>query len=493
MSNPILPLNEYVPDGEPHVFGNRVYLYGSHDKANSDRFCVQDYTVYSAPVEDLTQWTCHGVTYRKEQDLRSREGKLVDFYAPDCVRGNDGRYYLYYVAMGPNVRPFGPMSVAVSDAPEGPFTYLSDIKNSNGTPLLTYLTNDPAVMNDNGRIYLYYGWGLGRDFRSRWMKPVYDMVQSKLFQRPVAEIRTTKPSILSCAVVELEEDMFTVKAGPKAVLDSKTTADKKSGLYHHAFYEAASIRKFGDLYYLVYSSGENCELAYATSKYPDRGFTYRGVIISNSDLGYKGNTKYHAAGGTIHGGIEKIGEDYYIFYHRCTNNTNYSRQACCERITIDETGFIPMVEMTTQGAGKEPLEAKRRWQAVECCNLYNDRTGRVTDKGWDHTCPAIVSENGNSFIADVDDGTVIGYKYLHFENVKEITFSYRAVGDGALWIYVEETVGLSMEPPLARVKVEVASAWTEISAEVSIHAEKAPLYFVYRGKGKMDLKEFEIR
>ena len=38
--NPILPLNEYVPDVEAHVFGDRVYLYGSHDKANSKRFCV---------------------------------------------------------------------------------------------------------------------------------------------------------------------------------------------------------------------------------------------------------------------------------------------------------------------------------------------------------------------------------------------------------------------------------------------------------------------
>jgi hypothetical protein len=30
--NPFLPLHEYIPDGEPHVFGDRVYLFGSHDK-----------------------------------------------------------------------------------------------------------------------------------------------------------------------------------------------------------------------------------------------------------------------------------------------------------------------------------------------------------------------------------------------------------------------------------------------------------------------------
>src|SRR5699024_10158079 len=109
------PLNEYVPDGEPHVFGDRVYLYGSHDEEGGTRFCTRDYTVWSAPVTDLSDWTCHGVTYKKSQDPRSKEGRLVDFYAPDCVRGKDGRYYLYYFAAGPNTSAFGPMAVAVSD------------------------------------------------------------------------------------------------------------------------------------------------------------------------------------------------------------------------------------------------------------------------------------------------------------------------------------------------------------------------------------------
>ena len=154
MPNPFLPLNEYIPDGEPHVFGDRVYLYGSHDAANSTRFCIGDYSVWSAPVNDLSSWTCHGVTYRKDQDPRSQSGKLVDFYAPDCVQGKDGRYYLYYFAAGPNTRPFGPMSVAVSDRPEGPFDYLGDIRYPDGTPVMKHLTNDPAVINDNGRIWL---------------------------------------------------------------------------------------------------------------------------------------------------------------------------------------------------------------------------------------------------------------------------------------------------------------------------------------------------
>ena len=29
--NPYMPSWEYVPDAEPHVVGDRVYVYGSHD------------------------------------------------------------------------------------------------------------------------------------------------------------------------------------------------------------------------------------------------------------------------------------------------------------------------------------------------------------------------------------------------------------------------------------------------------------------------------
>ena len=97
--------------------------------------------------------------------------------------------------MGPNTKNFGPMSVAVSDNPAGPFEYLGDICYPDGTPVLKYLTNDPAVLNDNGRIWLYYGWGLARDFRSKLFAPMYNIVQSKLFGRSIAEIKATRPSI----------------------------------------------------------------------------------------------------------------------------------------------------------------------------------------------------------------------------------------------------------------------------------------------------------
>ena len=66
--NPYLPSWEYVPDGEPHVFEDRLYVYGSHDKFNGTQFCMNDYVCWSAPLDDLSDWKMEGTIYKKEQD-----------------------------------------------------------------------------------------------------------------------------------------------------------------------------------------------------------------------------------------------------------------------------------------------------------------------------------------------------------------------------------------------------------------------------------------
>ena len=61
--NPYLPSYEYIPDGEPHVFDGRLYIYGSHDKFGGDAYWLNDYVCWSAPVEDLADWGYEGVSY----------------------------------------------------------------------------------------------------------------------------------------------------------------------------------------------------------------------------------------------------------------------------------------------------------------------------------------------------------------------------------------------------------------------------------------------
>lgn len=485
--NPFLPLDEYIPDGEPHVFGDRVYLYGSHDAAGADRFCVRDYTVWSAPVDDLSDWSCHGISYRRDQDARAAAGKLPDLYAPDCVRGIDGRYYLYYVAMGPNVKNFGPMSVSVSDSPAGPFEYLGDVRWPDGTPLLRYLTNDPAVLNDRGRIWLYYGWGFGFDFRSKTLGWYFRWVESKIFERSTQEIKETKPSIMNCVCVELEDDMLTVKGEPKPVLDSRDTARRRSPLYVHPFFEAASIRRFGELYYLVYSSGRGNELAYATSRFPDRDFTYRGVIVSNSDLGLNGNRVMKAPAGTIHGGIECISGQYYVFYHRCTHTTDFSRQACAEPIEITPDGTIRQVEVTSCGLNGGPLEARGRYPAAICCNLYDGKPMRLGLKLRGKR-PQITEEDGRQIVRDITNGTVIGYKYFRFDGPVKLSITLRGEAEGRLEVSCKEGRG-----PLAASSVTPAREWRTLTVTLEPPGGKAPLFLKFTGRGKLQFLELSFQ
>ena len=82
--NPYLPDWEYVPDGEPHVFDDRVYVYGSHDRFGAPIFCVNDYVCWSAPLDDLSDWRYEGVIYKKKQDPSNKTG-LRCLYAPDAA------------------------------------------------------------------------------------------------------------------------------------------------------------------------------------------------------------------------------------------------------------------------------------------------------------------------------------------------------------------------------------------------------------------------
>ena len=53
--------------------------------------------------------------------------------------------------------------------------------------------------------------------------------------------------------------------------------------------------------------------------------------------------------GNAHGGIECVGGQWYIFYHRQSNRTNYSRQGCAEKIYFAEDGSIAQAEVTSCG------------------------------------------------------------------------------------------------------------------------------------------------
>lgn len=144
---------------------------------------------------------------------------------------------------------------------------------------------DPAVMNDDGRIYLYYGWSLFMNIGNGKIGTlINEKIQQNMFHKSLEEIRRESDGIMGANVVELEEDMLTIKTEPRRIISG---IDRSNGtdFEGHAFFEASSIRRINNIYYFIYSSQANHELCYATSKYPDRDFKYGGVIISNGDIG----------------------------------------------------------------------------------------------------------------------------------------------------------------------------------------------------------------
>lgn len=491
--NPVLNLDTYIPDIEPHVFDGRLYLYGSHDKKGGEKFCMDNYEFFSSSILDLENFTSKGISYNKKEDIHALDkNKEVELYAPDCVKGNDGKYYLYYVAMGSNTRPFGPISVAKSDYPDGPFSYLGDLRYKDGSLVLKYLTNDPGVINDNGRIYLYYGWGLNRDFSNKLFKPLFNLVLHFLTKRSLKDIKNTIPSILSCAFCEIDpSDMLTVIDGPKAVLDSKTSANKKDELYKHAFYEAPSIRKFNDTYYLIYSSGENNELCYATSKYPDKDFIYQGVLISSANVGYKNNKHLDDnIGVTIHGSIEEISKDNYVlFYHRLTNQSDYERWAYAERIYMDKNGKFNQVEMTTNGLSS--FLPKGKYLAIRECGLYNEHTGKIISRKKRNTPYKTFNKDKEDeyYITNLNGRSEAIFKYFDVTNLAKISATLRGVGKGILNIYLNNT-------KVGSISLESSTTWKEYSLGIPLFSSskcEIKFSFILDKESKFDFLDFSIK
>ena len=155
--NPYLPSWEYIPDAEPKVFGQRLYIYGSHDLFGAKEYCEGDYVCWSTPVEDLSDWRYEGVIFKKQDTPWNKEN--LSYYAPDVVRGTDGRYYLYYSVANTSIT-----SVAVCDKPAGKYQYLGDVHFPDGRVYGSkpedWFMFDPAVLvDDDGRVFLYVGSG----------------------------------------------------------------------------------------------------------------------------------------------------------------------------------------------------------------------------------------------------------------------------------------------------------------------------------------------
>lgn len=472
--NPYLPSFEYVADGEPHVFDGRVYIYGSHDSFAGKAFCEKDYVCWSAPVDDLSDWKYEGVIYRKNQDPKNKKGRMRMF-APDVCRGNDGRYYLYY-----GLSFFPSISVAVCDEPAGKYEFYGYVKHPDGTRYGCgkgdFFPFDPGVINDNGKIWFCSGFSPDVWF----LRLGIDLIS------PVKGAKGNQ-------ILELDNDMLTVRSVKQLI--PGTDNSKGTGFEGHEFYEASSMRKFGDKYYFVYSSVLSHELAYAVSDCPDRNFRFAGVLHSNGDIGINGNKISLNYWGNNHGSVECINGEYYVFGHRHTYWRECSRQGVAEKLETDaETGLFKSAEMTSCGLNGKSL-GKGRYEAGIACVLFSKagacKSTFFKNKKKTDIHPCIMQSGADrenepcQYIHNMRNGSVAGFRYFECD-CRELSVSVRG-SDGIIDVLFDLNGN-----PMASFALRKSEEYQEYSVPISFSGKTA-IYIRYSGKGSVDLLSLELR
>lgn len=507
--NPFLPLWEYIPDGEPYVFDDpdkpgekRVYVYGSHDSLIKE-YCGLEQVVWSAPVNDLTNWRYDGVIFTSKVDAN---GKLLHedghgdlLYAPDVtvVTEKDGTktYYLY-----PNVQNDGRQGmIAKSKRPDGPFEVCNwsktDAKQTDGI-----LRFDPAVfVDDDGRVYGY--WGFEQSF---------------------------------CAELD-PATMATVKPGTQIVTDM-IPHYKQKGVFR--FFEASSMRKIEGKYVFIYSrwtaDGENgmgesnYTLAYAYSDNPMGPFTYGGTIIDGRAIKKGSDGKAYATatpGGNTHGSIFEANGQWWVVYHRQTGLDEYSRQAMAAPITINvEKGkggkvTISQAEYTSEGFMTEGLNPLHRISAGWACHYMGPEKATNTWPNFTfkgsyvkasrlpaNEVPAWGNRNLCPVVNNVS-GSTVGYKYL---NMTKLDASTHNMVIGLMPLGVDGTITILLDAPSVseggkvigktKLTASMPQQMTEVTCQLSNlkgTAGKHALYFRFESDNKdkslCDMYDFIIK
>lgn len=397
--NPVLPPTAFVPDGEPDVFEykgeKRLFIYGSRDERITG-YCGYGHDAWSAPINDLTQWTNHGEIFNVKQVQEIGYGKVREqhFGAPDCVYNPVSKKYYLYTFLGvpykldgiegPDINNEGTVKgyldlgpkciVAVSDSPAGPFVnpVMCDWPAINNCG-----TFDPSVLvmpQEDGGVRVFAFWGMKRG---------------------------------DCWAELDPNDMHTIINGKTRKPDRNSwyrTLNNPSQNEYKTLFEASSIKQIAkDKFVFICSTNEFISaLSYFYSNSPEGPWQYGGIIIENR-TGWNG--------GNNHGSIVKIEDQWYVVYHRRTCN-DYNRQAMIEPIELRIEGdkvIIPKVEMTSQGIFTEGLNPFKKYYAGTIAYLTKGVYIAGDRREKDGLNPVIIAGKN----------PMIGWKYFNFNNTKE--------------------------------------------------------------------------
>ncbi|MBR0259418.1 MAG: hypothetical protein IJQ49_04010 [Prevotella sp.] len=467
--NPYLPLWEHLPDGEPRVFEDpdnpgklRAYIIGSHDVTYT-AYCGPDIRMWSAPVEDLSQWRDEGPIFTWFVN-----GQWDTMFAPDLVEVKDkatGKktYWLYPHSRGWRRVPM----VCKGDRPNGPFVPVN--LTEDGTQCLpgSLIDFDPSVFVENitnkkdkdfdkgFRAYVFYG-----------------------FQHSTACELDQQTMYSKREGTELIDPFIPASSADGRLLDRE--GNEYKALYEGQnpldfnFFEASSIRQVGNKYVMVFSgySGKeyglgntNSALRYAFGDTPLGPWRAGGVLVDSRgvELNEDGSKLITTnAGHNTHGSLQEINGQWYVFYHRPPRGFGYARQAMVApvKITWDKKPVAKggVVKITAY----DPFAKDNAWTAKATDG--NEYTGaEVTSEGFQIfglppyqyysagiACFMTGGTNSNEWMQDnfdiwnnsmdlagITNGGIVGFKYFGFGGLAQDTKGVKAfegtkAGDGTM-------------------------------------------------------------
>jgi hypothetical protein len=294
--NPIVR-TMYSADPSARVFGDKVYLFPSHDilategKGRVGWFCMEDYHVFSSA--NLTDWTDHGVIVQQNNVPWVRPNSY-SMWAPDCIERN-GKYYFYFPTSPKDTTTYGrgfTIGIAIADKPEGPYVPQS-------TPIKGVRGIDPnAFIDKDGQAYLY--WSAGNIYAAK-----------------------------------LKENMTELASDP-VILKDLPTKGLKEGPY---------LFERNGIYYLTFPHVENKieRLEYSIADNPLGPFKMTGVIMDESPTGCW----------TVHHSVIQFKNQWYLFYHDRDYSPNFdkARSVRADSLFFNEDGTIRKVIPTLRGIG----------------------------------------------------------------------------------------------------------------------------------------------
>ena len=467
--NPYLPLWEHLPDGEPRVFEDpdnpgkyRAYIIGSHD-VTFTAYCGPDIRMWSAPVEDLTQWRDEGPVFSWYVD-----GQWDTMFAPDLVEIKDkatGKktYYLYPHSRGWQRVPM----VCKSDRPDGPFTPINLTEDGRRCLPGSLIDFDPSVFVETitnkkdpdfakgFRAYVFYGFQ---------HSTACELDQNTMYSKREG--------------TELIDPFIPACSADRRLLDKKGSEYK--ALYKGQdpldfnFFEASSIRQVGNKYVMVFSgySGKeyglgntNSALRYAFGDSPLGPWRSGGVLVDSRGVVLDADGSHlittNAAHNT-HGSLQEINGQWYVFYHRPPRGFGFARQAMVApvKITWDKksvakggvvkiTGYDPYIkdnvwtaaaadgntytgaEVTSEGFQIFGLPPYQYYSAGIACFM----TGGNNSNEWMQDNHDVW--NNSMDLAGITNGGIVGFKYFGFGGLAAATkglkpFAGIQKGDGAM-------------------------------------------------------------